>query len=90
MLRDQKKYKVTERKVFITELIERHKSGELIECFGAGTAVILGGVKQIEYQGAKIKLLQENELIGPISREIRDNLLGIQEGRIADRYGWIR
>jgi hypothetical protein len=45
MLRDHNKYKVTERKVFITELIERHKNGELIECFGAGTAVILGGVK---------------------------------------------
>jgi len=89
-LRDEKKYKVTERKVLITELIDRYKTGEFIECFGAGTAVIIGGVKEIEYKGTKLRLLEENQLIGPVSHEIRDKILGIQEGRLPDKYGWIR
>lgn len=58
---------MSERKIFIQEVMERHKKGELLECFGAGTAVIVSGVKEIEYKGSKIQLLDENSLIGPIS-----------------------
>lgn len=67
-MRDEKKYKVTERKILISEVIERFKKGELIESFGAGTAVIVSGVKEMEYNGTKVTLLNETDGIGPISR----------------------
>ena len=35
----------------MTEVIERHGRGELIEVFGTGTAVMVSSVKNIEYQG---------------------------------------
>lgn len=52
-------------------MLERHKRGELLECFGAGTAVIVSGVKEIYYEGHKIQLMDDNSLIGPIAHEIR-------------------
>lgn len=49
-------------------MIERYQKGELLESFGAGTAVIISGVKEMEYYGTKIKLLNDKDLIGPISK----------------------
>lgn len=37
--------------------MERYQKGELLECFGAGTAVIISGVKEIEHKGIKISLM---------------------------------
>jgi len=81
---------VSERRIFIQEVIERHKKGELLECFGAGTAVIISGVKEIEFRGQKVTILDDKTLIGPISHEIRNKILGIQEGRIPDKFGWVK
>ena len=90
LLRDEKQYKVSERRIFIQEVIQRHEKGELLECFGAGTAVIISGVKEIAYQGQKITLMDDKSLIGPISHDIRNKILGIQEGRLEDKYGWTK
>lgn len=89
-MRDEKQYKVSERKIYIQEVLERHAKGELLECFGAGTAVIISGVKEIAYKGQKVQLMDDKSLIGPISHEIRNKILGIQEGRLPDKYGWVR
>lgn len=35
----------------IDEVMERNKKGELLECFSAGTAVVIGSVKNIEFKG---------------------------------------
>lgn len=56
MLRDEGEYKVSERRISIHEVIERHSRGELIESFGAGTAVIVNGVNNIEYAGTNYKI----------------------------------
>ena len=37
-----------------------------------------------------MQILDNKTLIGPISHEIRDKILGIQEGRIPDKYGWVK
>jgi branched-chain amino acid aminotransferase len=90
LLRHEKKYKVSERKIFIEEVIERQKKGELLECFGAGTAVIINGVKNIEYRGVNYSIPFDEKLqIGPISAQIRQKILDIQEGRTPDPFGWV-
>jgi branched-chain amino acid aminotransferase len=89
LLRYQKEYKISERKIFIDEVVERHKKGELLECFGAGTAVIVSGVKNIEYNGVNYKIPVDDKLqIGPISYKVRQSILDLQEGRVPDVFNW--
>lgn len=91
LLRDQKQYKVSERKILITEVLERQQKGELLESFGAGTAVIVSSVKNIEYKGKDYKIpIDEKLQAGPITFQIRKDILDIQEGRKADKFGWVR
>lgn len=81
---------MSEREIFITEVIERHKKGELLEVFGAGTAVIVSGVKEIHYKGVDYAIPVDKQLgIGQISFEIRKKLLDIQEGRSPDVFNWV-
>lgn len=53
---------MSERRITITEVIERNKKGELLECFSAGTAVIIGSVKNIEYNGEQHEIYINEEL----------------------------
>jgi branched-chain amino acid aminotransferase len=72
-------YKVTEREITIDEVIEKHQKGQLVECFGAGTAVIINGVKNIEYKGKNYSIPVDEKLqIGPVSHRIRNGILAIQ------------
>ncbi len=70
-------------------MIERIKNGELLECFNSGTAVIIGSVKNIEFKGENYKISIDEKLkAGPITASIRNDIVGIQEGRIKDPFGW--
>jgi branched-chain amino acid aminotransferase len=61
-----------------------------LECFGAGTAVLVSAVNNIEYKGRNYPVPFDKVLnIGVISNKIRQKLLDIQEGRSPDKYGWI-
>lgn len=61
-----------------------------MEVFGAGTAVIVNGVRNIEYKGVQYSIpVDENLQIGAISYKIRQKILDIQEGRVADPFGWV-
>lgn len=48
-MKAEKQFKVVERKIFIDEVIERQKKGELVEAFGSGTAVLVSSIKNIEF-----------------------------------------
>ena len=49
-------------------MIERQKKGEVLECFGAGTAVIVSAVKNIEYKGVNYNIPVDPKLqIGAVS-----------------------
>lgn len=58
--------------------------------FGAGTAVIVNGVRNIEYKGVQYNIpIDEKLQIGAISYKIRQKILDIQEGRAKDPFGWV-
>lgn len=60
-------------------MIERHQKNQLVECFGAGTAVIVSGVKNIEYKGTNYNIPVDEKLqIGPVTHRIRNGILEIQ------------
>jgi branched-chain amino acid aminotransferase len=63
-------------------------SGEITEVFACGTAAVItpvGLVKNTEGSWA----VGDGVTTGPVTRRLREHLLGIQFGQIPDPYGWI-
>lgn len=79
-------YKVTERKIELSEVYEAGKSGRLNEAFGTGTAAVISPIGELNNNGDIIVL--NNGKIGEISQKLYDNLTGIQWGKIEDTFGW--
>lgn len=78
---------VIERLVSIDEVLSAHERGSLRECFGTGTAATLSQVHRIRYRDREIALPPvENQVIGA---SLRDRLIGIATGRVADSHGWL-
>ena len=77
--------KVVERTMPIAELLSDIKSGTCTEMFACGTAAIVCPVSHIgEADGEKIPLRGTGE----VASKLRAKLLGIQEGRVEDAFGW--
>ncbi len=76
-----------EEALSIGKVIETIKSGNLTEIFGIGTAASIAPVGEIKYKGEPIII--NNGEIGTITRQIYEELTGIQYGNIEDRHGWI-
>ena len=53
--------------------------------------MVIGSVKNIEYKGENHNIYIDEKLkAGPITAEIRDDIVGSQEGRKKDNLGWTR
>ena len=80
-------WKVEERRIAFKELIKASKKGSLQECFGTGTAATIAPVGRIGHDDGE-DIVINNDEVGPYAQTIYEQLLGIQYGKIADRYGW--
>ncbi len=80
-------WKVEERRISLDEIIEASNSGKLQDCFGTGTAATIAPVGRIGYDDGK-DIIINNDSVGPYAKQIYDELLGIQYGKIEDRFGW--
>ena len=80
-------WKVEERRIAFQEILDASKDGSLQECFGTGTAATIAPVGRIGYDDGKDIILNNNE-VGPYAKKIYEQLLGIQYGKIEDKYGW--
>ncbi|MEE2743349.1 MAG: branched-chain amino acid aminotransferase [Bdellovibrionota bacterium] len=79
-------FSIEERALSINELIEAIQSGECSEAFACGTAVIVTPIEGFgEDDGTFYKVRSKGESIGS---RLREKLLGLQEGREKDIYGW--
>lgn len=81
-------YKITERDITIDEVLSCIDKGSLKECFGMGTAAVIGPVGSINYLGKDYKI--NNFEVGPFTQNLYDNLTGIQMGSHEDFAGWMR
>ncbi len=79
--------KVTQRRISIDEVYEKHKTGELKEVFGSGTAAAISPVGQIKYDGNEI-ILSEGK-VGPLAAKMFDELMGLQYGKTEDTFNWV-
>src|SRR5699024_11091291 len=78
---------VVERKIAMQEVYDAHKTGELEEVFGTGTAAVISPVGQLTWQDED--LIINNGKTGEISQKLYDTLTGIQYGKVEDPFGWI-
>lgn len=66
----------------MSEIKSAVKKGELVELFGAGTAAVISPVDQIGYLGEDINIPVGKDGMGPLSRPLWEQLVGIQWGTI--------
>ncbi|MFP4543490.1 MAG: branched-chain amino acid aminotransferase [Bacteroidota bacterium] len=79
--------KVSERQVTIEEILDAHKTGELKEVFGTGTAAVISPVGKLRYRDNEM-VINNNE-IGELSQKFYDTITGIQYGEIEDSHDWL-
>lgn len=75
------------RKITVEEIYNAHKSGELKEVFGVGTAVVVNNYNAIGYGDERLPLedLSETESYGKM---LKKHLVDIQMGINEDPFGW--
>ncbi len=80
-----KGYKVTERPITITEIVEASNNGTLQEAFGAGTAVGIAMIQEIGYKEDKIHISDTN----PVGQMVLDTINGVRSGKLDDALNWM-
>ncbi len=79
-------YKVEERPIAIDEVISAHKTGELKELFGTGTAATVSMIRELTYKDYSMVFDTRSWKAVPAVKSI---LTDIREGRKADTHGWM-
>lgn len=77
---------VEERPLDIEEIIEAHKSGNLREVFGTGTAATISYIKELRYKEYTMEFDINSWKTAP---EIRNRLDAIRYGQAPDRHCWL-
>jgi branched-chain amino acid aminotransferase len=77
-------YSVDERVFNVSEMLEWSQDGEAAL---SGTAAVLAGVGVLIHHGKEYQL--SGGEVGPTTQALRQKLVSIQKGEIADRHGWI-
>lgn len=81
--------KVSERPINMGEIIQSSKEGRLIELFGTGTAAVVTPVERIGYNGGDVIIPTGKDGMGPISKPLWTELVGIQTGAIQSDWNYV-
>jgi branched-chain amino acid aminotransferase len=77
-------FTVTERPFDVKEMLDWVRSGEAAL---SGTAAVLAGVGTLIYNGEPHPVAGGE--VGPLTRELRAQLVAVQQGEQPDRHGWL-
>ncbi len=80
-------FEVTEEMIDVNQMLADIESGKITEVFGCGTAAVIAPVGKFGYRD-KDYIVNNNE-VGPVSKQLYQELTDLQYGRIPDRFGWI-
>lgn len=81
-------FEVVENELLIDDVINAISDGRCSEAFACGTAAIVAPISVIgEADGNEYTLPNDP---GPVAVALKEELLGIQEGRVDDRFGWVK
>ena len=86
-LLEDNELKVVERDITLAELREGIEDGEIVEIFACGTAAIVTPVGRMASTDFEVTVGDGQP--GAVTLAVRDRLMGVQYGRIADTYGWM-
>lgn len=80
-------YNVEERRISTDEWKEAAKSGAMTEAFACGTAAVVTPVGTVKDKSGEFQV--NGGQTGPVTMRLREQLTGIQNGRVADKHGWL-
>lgn len=63
-------------------------SGRVKETFACGTAAVITAIGQVRHAGGEFTIGNGGE--GEVTQRLRSLLTGIQRGKVADPFGWVR
>ena len=78
---------VIEEDIDINELLIKIENKSCSECFMCGTASIIVPIAELCETDGKSYALTYSE--GNVAKQLKETLLGIQEGRLEDQEGWV-
>lgn len=81
LTREWNEFKVSERKITMTELITALNQGRVLEAFGAGTAAIISPIENVHYKNVDYKIplgVKGSTSAGELSERLLNTLMGIQ------------
>jgi branched-chain amino acid aminotransferase len=81
-------YKVAQRKVSLEEWRSGVESGEIVEAFACGTAAVITPISVVRNDTVEIRMPAIDDA-DRVSLSLRDELTGIQYGRVGDSHGWM-
>ena len=80
-------HEVSERKISLDEIRKGFASGEITEIFACGTAAVITPVGMLK---SKLETIGEEDAApGKLTVALREELTGIQYGRLEDKHGWM-
>lgn len=80
--------RVEERRVSFEEWRAGAESRQIVEAFACGTAAVITPIGRVSWSGGEVRMA-DGATIGPAVTELRQALLDIQYGRVADSHGWM-
>jgi len=80
-------YTISEEQLDIEVILADIKSGKITEAFGCGTAAVISPVGQLCWKDEDYFI--NGNKAGDVSRNLYDELTGIQYGLREDKFGWI-
>jgi len=79
-------YTVEQRRVSIDEWRDGVADGTIVEAFACGTAAVVVPIRELRNADETITM---PEVADPVSLSLREELTGMQYGRIDDRHDWL-
>ncbi|WP_116243760.1 branched-chain amino acid aminotransferase [Nocardiopsis sp. FIRDI 009] len=80
-------YEAEEKPLSVEEWREAAESGEISEVFACGTAAVITPVGFVRSDDGGFRIGDGTP--GPVTMRLREELVGLQTGQRADKYGWI-
>ena len=77
--------KVEQRPVKFQEILD----DEFVEAGMCGTAAVISPVGEVDNDDVHYVFKSGMENVGPVMKELRETLTGIQSGEIEDKFGWV-
>jgi branched-chain amino acid aminotransferase len=80
-------HRVTERKISVEEWRSGVADGSITETFACGTAAVITPVGDVKARTGDFTVGDGTP--GPLTMQLREHLLDVQHGRVADTHGWL-